>query len=69
MSTKRKNIKGKMVKRVKSVKTQKGGYKYSGSPSLDSLSEEIKSFNSNNKSYKNKRILKTRKRSQHKSRK
>ena len=68
MSTKRKHI--------KSRKTQKGGYKYSDSPSLDSRSEEIKSSSHySSKSYqnknknKNKTLLKTRKRHRHKSRK
>jgi len=65
MSTKRKN--NLKRKNIKKRRTQKGGYKYSDSPSLDSRSEEITSSNKNYN--KNKRILKTRKRSVNKSRK
>jgi hypothetical protein len=65
MSTKRKN--NTKRKNIKKRRTQKGGYKYSDSPSLDSRSEEITSSNKNYN--KNKSILKTRKRSVNKSRK
>lgn len=61
MTTKR-LIKKRIIKR-KNKKSQKGGYKYSDSSVLDSQSEEITTTSS-----KHKKNLKTRKRSQHKSR-
>jgi hypothetical protein len=62
MSSKR-IIKKRIIKKRQNKKTQKGGYKYNDSSVLDSRSEEITT------STKNKRVLKTRKRSQNKSRK
>ena len=63
MPLKRKNIKRR--------KTLKGGYKYSASSILDSLSEEItsssRSYKNNNNN--NKTLQKTRKRHRHKSKK